>query len=92
MPKKIAKINPPNNRPHKMPSNQPFIGITWIAVSTAMPMLVKMMIMVPLRMEIQGSDGKDVFDLDCFSFCNFFLFATICSRWNLIFTLGTNYT
>jgi hypothetical protein len=92
MPKKITQINPPNNRPHKIPSNQPFTGITWIAVNTAMPILVKMMIMVPLRMEIQGSTGKDVFDLDCLSACDFFLFATICSGGNLMLTLRTNYT
>ena len=47
-----------------------------MAVRTAMAMLVMVMIVVPLRIEIQGSMGKDCDDFDFFPACNFFLFAT----------------
>lgn len=86
MPKKITQINPPNNRPQKIPSNHPFTGITWIAVSTAIPILVKMMIIVPFRIEIHGSGGgKIAFELDFLSAFIFFLFATTYSSRNFGF-------
>ena len=89
MPKKISQIKPPNNTPQKVASSQPLIGATCRAVSTAMPMLVKTMIMLPFRIEIHGSGGgKNVFDLDFLSAFNFFLFATAGSRENLMFILG----
>jgi hypothetical protein len=93
MPKKISQIKPPNNTPQKVASSQPLIGATCRAVSTAMPMLVNTMIMLPFRIEIHGSGGgKNVFDLDFLSAFNFFLFATICSGGNLMFALVQIYS
>jgi hypothetical protein len=78
MPKKITQIKPPNSSPHKTPSSQPLMGITCIAVRTAMKMLVKVMMMAPLRIEIHGSaGGKPVLDLVFLSVRSFFFVATI---------------
>ena len=62
--------------------------MTCIAVSTAIPMLVIVIITVPLRMEIQGSAGSEVVVLICSPAWFFFLFATVCSSENLMFTLA----
>jgi len=89
MPKKISQIKPPNNMPQNVASSQPLIGATCRAVSTAMPMLVNTMIIVPLRIEIHGSGGgKNELDLDFLSVFDFFLFATTGSRGKLMFIFG----
>jgi hypothetical protein len=54
LPKKIAQIKTPKNNPQRIPSSQPLEGMTCHAVNTAMATLVKAMIFMPPRIDIQG--------------------------------------
>jgi hypothetical protein len=71
LPKKIAQIKAPNNNPQRIPSSHPLDGMTCEAVSTAMAILVKAIIFIPLRMEIHGC-VRGSFGVSAFFFFEFF--------------------
>lgn len=54
LPKKIAQIKTPKSSPQRIPSSQPWEGITCQAINTARATLVMDMVINPLRMDIQG--------------------------------------